>query len=173
MGWHGLAWAPVRCSERVSSKSSWHSLRTASLDVSSLPARSLSSARSPLIPIAASACLCLPLRCTLHRPLASSRRDTDAAYSLVCHSRVPLALPHAILSPCLWLLPAFPGSAVATVAPLRCHCSCCPLLRPSPAVAATCRPGERVHRHRTLVSAAILIRNRPAAARFAAGLSAL
>ena len=31
----------------------------------------------------------------------------------------------------------------------------CPLLR-----FATCRPGERVHRHRTLVSAAILIRNR-------------
>lgn len=36
-----------------------------------------------------------------------------------------------------------------------------------------CRPGERPHRHRTLVFDAILIRNRPVAARFAAALSAL
>jgi hypothetical protein len=103
----------VRCSERVSSKSSWHiDVGTASLDVTGLPARSLSSASSPPIPIAASACHCAaPCSALLHdchcipsvrcqRPLASLRCDTRAhwhfptpSYRRVCGCFPPAKVP--------------------------------------------------------------------------------
>lgn len=118
MGRQVQAWAgvgAVRCSERVSSKSSWHiDLGTASLDVTGLPARSLSSACSPPIPIPIIHCSapcsallhhCLSVRC--QRPLASHA----VTPALPCPRPLALSTPsYRRVCGC------FPPSAVATVA---------------------------------------------------------
>ena len=169
---HGLVWAPSAAvngyqANQVGTSRPGNSLPRRDRPTSALPLLRVHSAHSRH-----SACHCVAL-------LLAQLCCTTAIASPLFAASVRSLLHAVTLRPLALSTPSyrrvcgcFPPAKVPPSRPLRlCVVTALPTLPLT--VPATCRPGERVHRHRTLVSAAILIRNRPVAARPAAALSAL
>jgi hypothetical protein len=133
--------------------------------------------RTALFPLLAARCprpfasnCSLALHCTTLRCAVLNLLCGDTCALIGTCPRRPLAVP--VVSGCfrlrrrdrctsrLCFCAVRPGPAVLLPRPLPA-----PSSHPLSRFDCSCRPGERVHRHRTLVSRAILIRNRPVAVR--------